>query len=330
MRPETLRDLCAADDHPVPEVRGYGSFAVFNDMCVAATEVLQSRDDWARLADEICADHAADGCVYLEPSFWAGNHRGTFGDDITAWHVVLDIFGEAAERHGLAIGFMAAVDRVIDSPESAVELAEVAVSLRERGMVALGLHNDEVGHPPGLFVDAFRVARDGGLLSTPHVGELEHGGYVLESVELLGADRIQHGVRAVEVDGLVERLAAEQVCLDVCPTSNVMLGVFTDLTQHPLPTLLAAGVPCSLNADDPLLFGPGVLDEYELARREFGLTDEQLAGIARARRSTTAAPPPPSRWTPAPASTHGSPPLSSGAARSHRPDRAGCDVQKDG
>jgi adenosine deaminase len=290
MRPDTLHDLCVAQDRAVPEVRGYGSFAVFNDMCIAATEVLATRADWVRLADEICADHAAAGCVYLEPSFWAGNHHRLFGDDITAWHAVLDIFGEAAERHGLAIGFMAAVDRVIDTPAAAVELAELAVSLRDRGMVALGLHNDEVGHPPGVFAEAFRVARDGGLLSTPHAGELEHGGYVLDSLEFLGADRIQHGVRAVEVDGLVERLAAEQICLDVCPTSNVMLGVFSDLSQHPLPTLLAAGVPCSLNADDPLLFGPDVLGEYELARREFALTDEQLAGIARASIDHSGAP----------------------------------------
>lgn len=282
LRPETLRDLCAKYDHPVPEVRGYGSFAVFNDMCIAATELLRDRDDWARLADEVCADHVAAGCVYVEPSFWAGNHRATFGSDADAWATVLDVFADAGARHGIAVGLMAPVDRVIDTPETAIELAHLAVSLRERGVVSFGLHNDEVGHPPGVFAEAFRIAREGGLLSTPHAGELEHGGYVVDSVELLGADRIQHGIRAVEVDGLVERLAAEQICLDVCPTSNLMLGVVTDLTEHPLPALLAAGVPCSLNADDPLLFGPGVLDEYELARREFGLDDEQLAAIARA------------------------------------------------
>jgi adenosine deaminase len=104
---------------------------------------------------------------------------------------------------------------------------------------------------------------------------------VRDSVDLLGADRIQHGVRSFEVPGLVEDLAARGVCLDVCPTSNIMLSVFPSLADHPLPKLIEAGVKVSVNADDPLLFGPSMLDEYELCRREFGFTDEQLAYVAR-------------------------------------------------
>ena len=124
------------------------------------------------------------------------------------------------------------------------------------------------------------LVREGGLLITPHAGELEHGQFVKDSVDLLGADRIQHGVRSFEVPGLVEQLVEQGVCLDVCPTSNIMLSVFPSLAEHPLPRLLDAGVRCSINADDPLLFGPSMLDEYELCRREFGLSDEQLAFIA--------------------------------------------------
>ena len=131
-------------------------------------------------------------------------------------------------------------------------------------------------------MDAFRVAREGGLLAAPHAGELEHGGYVADAVDLLGADRVQHGVRAVEVDGLVERLAAESVCLDVCPTSNVVLSVVASIEEHPLGALLDAGVPCSVNADDPLLFGPNILEEYELCRSTLGFDDARMAAIARA------------------------------------------------
>ena len=282
MRPATLSDLCATYGVEVPEIRGYGSFAAFSDMCVAATELLRDRADWARLADEVCADHVAAGCVYLEPSFWAGNHRHKYGSDEAAWDLVLDVFAEAADRHGIAVGFMAPVDRVVDTPEDAVALAHLALSLRDRGVVSFGLHNDEVGHPPGDFVDAFRIAREGGLLAAPHAGELEHGGFVADAVDLLGADRIQHGVRAVEVDGLVERLAAESVCLDVCPTSNVVLSVVPSIEEHPLGALLDAGVPCSVNADDPLLFGPNILEEYELCRSTLGFDDARMAAIARA------------------------------------------------
>jgi adenosine deaminase len=157
-------------------------------------------------------------------------------------------------------------------------------------VVSFGLHNDEVGHPPQDFVEPFRVARDAGLLSTPHAGELESGQFVADSVDLLGASRIGHGVRSVEVPGLVERLAEEGVCLDVCPTSNMMLSVVPSLADHPLPALLDAGVRCSLNADDPLLFGPGLLEEYELVRRDMGFDDERLAAIARSSIDCSGAP----------------------------------------
>lgn len=281
MNPATLADLAAKYDRPVPEIRGYGSFTVFSEMYMAATDVLRERADWERLADELCAEHVAEGAVYVEPSFSAMNYRDRFATDEECWDLVFDVFNAAAERHGIALRWMVAVDRVFDSTEFAVELAEFAVANRHRGVVSFGLHNDEVGHPPHHFVEAFRVAREGGLQITPHAGELEHGSFVHDSVELLGARRIQHGVRSFEVPGLVERLAAEGICLDVCPTSNIMLAVFPSLADHTLPALLDAGVRCSVNADDPLLFGPSLLAEYELCRADFGFDDERMATIAR-------------------------------------------------
>jgi adenosine deaminase len=294
MRPATLADLAAKYDRAVPTVRGFGSFTAFSEMCGAAIDFLRDRDDWQRLADEVCADAAHDGATYIEPGFWAGQHRPHWGSDEATWRMVMEEFEVAGARHGVTVRFLAAVDRVFDDETTAVQLAELAVRLRgddeHIGVVALGLHNDEVDHPPIDFVRPFQIARDGGLLSTPHAGELEPGHVVAEAVDLLGANRIQHGVRSFEVPGLVERLAAEGVCLDVCPTSNVLLGVFPSIAEHPLPRFLDAGVRCSLNADDPLLFGPGLLDEYELCRREMGLTDEQLASMARSSFECSGAP----------------------------------------
>jgi adenosine deaminase len=127
-------------------------------------------------------------------------------------------------------------------------------------------------------------------LSTPHAGELAGPESVHEALDRLGADRIQHGVRAVEDPALVERLAAEGICLDVCPTSNLLLSVVDDLAHHPLPALLEAGVTCSLNADDPLLFGPGLSEEYELCRAGMGLSDAALAAVARSSLQASGAP----------------------------------------
>lgn len=280
MRPSTLADLAAKYDMEMPEIRGFGSFSAFSAMYVGAVAVLRERDDWERLAEEIMQDHVADGAVYLEPSFGAINYRDRFASDRECWEHVIDVFAPAAQRHGLTLRWMVPVDRVHQSPAEAVELAHLAVALKPHGAVSFGLHNDEVGHPPGDFVDAFAVAVDGGLLSTPHAGELEHGGFVADSVSMLGAHRIQHGVRAPEVPGLVELLAERQICLDVCPTSNLMLSVFPSLEHHSLPALLDAGVPCSINGDDPLLFGPGLLDEYRLCREQLGFDDQRMATIA--------------------------------------------------
>jgi adenosine deaminase len=289
MSPALLAQLAAKYDREVPVVRGYGSFAAFVDTYVAATDVLRERDDWELFADELCAEHAAEGAVYVEPSFWAANYRHRYVSDEACWEEVFEVFDAAGARHGVAVRWLVAIDRVQDSPEDAMALAEFAVANADH-VASFGLHNDEVGHPPAGFVEPFRVAVEGGLISAPHAGELESGHFVLESLDLLGARRIQHGVRSFEVPGLVERLAAEGVCLDVCPTSNLALAVFPSIADHPLPQLLDAGVRCSLNADDPLLFGPTLLEEYELCRNQMGLTDEQLASLARASLDCGGAP----------------------------------------
>ncbi len=280
MSPALLAELSAKYGREVPVIRGYGNFAAFSDTYVAATDVLREREDWERMADEICEVHAVEGAVYVEPAFWAGNYRHRFASDQDCWDLVFEVFDAAAARHGITVRWMVPVDRVRDSEQDALDLARFALAHPER-VVSFGLHNDEVGHPPGDFVEPFRMAREGGLIIAPHAGELEGGQFVVDSLDLLGAERIEHGVRSFEIDGLVERLAAEGVCLDVCPTSNLMLGVFPSLAEHPLPALLDAGVRCSVNGDDPLLFGPTLLGEYELCRAEFGFDDARMADIAR-------------------------------------------------
>lgn len=292
MRSATLNDLADIYGITVPTITSFGSFADFSATYTAATAVLQSRDDWDRLANEICEDHAAEGCTYLEPSFWPYLYYESIGRAEDCWELVLDVFGRAADRHGVTVRFMAAIDRVVDSPERAVKIARLASRFREDGIVSLGLHNDEVGHPPARFVDAFRVAKEAGLLCSPHAGELDGPDRVVEALDVLGADRIQHGVRAVEDETVVERLASSGVCLDVCPTSNVKLGVVPSFDAHPLGQLLEAGVSCSLNADDPLLFETTILGEYERCRSELGLDDAQLAGMARSSFEASGAPQP--------------------------------------
>lgn len=290
MRPALLAELCAKYGMEVPEIRGYGSFTAFSETYVAATQALREREDWERFADQLLAEHAREGAVYLEPSFYSGNFLDRFPSDEAVWELVMDVFGAAAQRHGVTLRWMFALDRVFDSPEYALKLAKMAVSLKDQGVVSFGLANDEVGHPPQDFVAPFRIAKEGGLLSTPHAGELEGAHFVRDSIDLLGADRIQHGVRSFEMPGLVEDLAERGTCLDVCPTSNILLSIFPSFAEHTLGRLLDAGVRCSVNADDPLLFGPGLLEEYQLCRDTFGFDDERMATIARASVTSGGAP----------------------------------------
>ena len=141
-----------------------------------------------------------------------------------------------------------------------------------------------------MFARAFAIATEGGLIAAPHAGEHRGPEAVRSALDVLGANRIQHGVRAIEDDALVARLADQPVCLDVCPTSNVALSVVPDLAHHPLPVLLERGVACSINADDPLLFGVDLLHEYEVARDVLHLDTAALARCARASIEHSGAP----------------------------------------
>ena len=290
MRPATLRDLASEAGEPVPSWAAFDDFSDFEAAYGEVVALIRTRDHVARLMEELADDAAADGAVYVEvtlaPSFYAPWFDGSL-DDALAF--LLELAASAEARTGVVIRAMVASARTFPVGQ-AVEEARSAARFAGRGVVAYGLHADERGAPAAPFAEAFDVAREAGLLITPHAGELEGPESVREAVEVLRADRILHGVRAIEDPALVADLAASGTCLDVCPSSNVVLHVVPDLEHHPLPALLAAGVTCSINADDPLQFGPGLLEEYELARQRLGLTDEALAGCARASITASGAP----------------------------------------
>lgn len=217
----------------------------------------------------------------------------TYEDDPDAALELLDAVIDEGRRTaaGLGIGFgVVLYARRNADPAEAIETALLAVRRAGDGVVAFGLAGDEARYSSEPFAEAFAIARRAGLIPAPHAGELAGPASVRAALDVLGARRIAHGVRAVEDPALVARLAEEGIVLDVCPTSNVALGVVESLSAHPLPVLLRAGVRCTLNADDPLLFGPGLLEEYETARTAFALTDPQIAAIARTSVESSGAP----------------------------------------
>lgn len=325
MRRSTLDEL--ADRYgvePPPDTRGqrFDNFSGFSSTYLSALDCVRTQDDLARLITEVTEDAAAHGAWWHEPAFDAarysversGSPHQLFETLQDCWRFGFEAAEAAEKATGVGIAFIAAADRtqpveraveraavvnqVVSSGQHMIQSGMASFDGRHPGVASFGLHANEEGFAPEPFAEAFRIATTGtDLLSTPHAGEIAPfpgGGpaSVEGAIDALGANRVQHGVLAIEDPALVKRLAAERICLDVCPSSNLLLNVFPSIQEHPLPALLEAGVPCSLASDDPLLFGPSLLDEYELCRHGMGLSDEQLAVIARSSFEFSAAPHP--------------------------------------
>ncbi len=291
MRPGTLLEL--ADHHGVhlPEAlssgepprlratdeRGWFRFQRLYDV---ARSVLRTPEDIRRLVLEAAQEDAADGSGWLEIQVDPTSYAPRLGGLIPALETVLEAVEDASRATGVGIGVVVAANRT-KHPLEARTLARLAARYADRGVIGFGLSNDERRGMARDFDRAFAIARDAGLLAAPHGGELAGAPSVHDCLDDLGADRIGHGVRAAEDPRLLERLAEAQVTCEVCPASNVALGVYEKPGDVPLRTLWDAGVPMALGADDPLLFGSRLAAQYGLAREHHAFTDEELAELAR-------------------------------------------------
>jgi adenosine deaminase len=288
LRRSTVDEIAREQGREVPRPSGYGSFDHFMDVIVAAAACLRDEGDIRRAVREIVEDARAAGVVWLELSVWPGLFHGRLGDYRAAVSAVLDAGRTAADELGVGFGLVAAANRGV-GVNDAIAVATVAAELAGDGVVGFGLDGDEASAPAGCFRRPFEIARAAGLLSVPHAGENEGPGSVRSALRDLGADRVMHGVRAIAAPDVVRELADQGTTLDICLTSNALLGVYP-VAESPLPRLLGAGVRCSLNVDDSLLFETDLVREYEIARTALGLSDEQLAAVAEASVHGSAAP----------------------------------------
>jgi adenosine deaminase len=301
MRHATLVELANAHGVHLPEAlavdwpphlsgadeRGWFRFQRLYDI---ARSVIRTEADVRRLLSEAAADDRADGSGWLELQIDLSGYAGRFGGLTPTLELVLDAAAGAAQAAGIGIGIVVAANRT-RHPLEARTMARLAAGYSGRGVVGFGLSSDERRGVTADFVPAFRIATRAGLLSVPHGGELVGPDSVRVCLDLLHADRIGHGVSAARDPDLLRRLAADGVTLEVCPTSNVALGVAASPRDVPLRELIGAGIPVALGADDPLLFGPRLATQYELARHVHGMSDGELADLARMSVSGSAAPP---------------------------------------
>ncbi len=303
MRIGTLADLAAQHGIPLPEAlteawpprlhatdeRGWFRFQRLYDL---ARSCVRGEADLRRLVREASEDDAAEGSRWLEIQVEPTSYAPFVGGLTPALEIILDEARAATREVGIGVAVVVAASRV-RHPLDARTLARLAVRYagsQPGDVVGFGLSNDERRGALLDFVPAFEIARRGGLALVPHAGELLGPSSVQDTLTVLRPDRIGHGVRCVEDPRVMDEVADAEVTLEVCPGSNVSLGVYPQASDVPLRTLLEAGIPVALGADDPLLFGTRLLSQYAMAREDLGLDDLDLAALASASLRGSRAP----------------------------------------
>jgi aminodeoxyfutalosine deaminase len=268
VRPETLREIAKRNDYALPEdlesLYAFRDFAHFIEVWILTTNALRTEADFRQMVVDYAEEAASHGAVYFEGIFSPAERvrRGCEWQEI--YEGVCAGAQEASELHGVEVRLTPDIPRGF-SQEEAHATVEWAARYRDRGVVGVGLGGLEAEFPPEPYADVFRLARELGLGSVPHAGEAAGADSVRGALEDLGADRLRHGIRAVEDSGLVAELAGRGTVLDVCPLSNLRTGVVRSLEEHPLPQLVAAGVRCSISTDDPAMFDTDLTRDYEAA-----------------------------------------------------------------
>lgn len=253
----------------------------FQRLYDVARGVLRTPADIERLLQEVAEDERAAGSRWLELQVTPTGYAVRLGDVVTALEVFCAAAAAAEAASGVGVRLIIAANRTRPAWEAEL-LARLAVRFAVYGVVGFGLSNDERRGTPEEFAKAFRIAREGGLAAMPHAGELLGAESVARTVAALAPLRIGHGVRAVEDPAVLRLLADRQIACEVCPASNVALGVVAGPAAVPLRALEAADVPVVLAADDPLLFGASLLEQYAVARDHHGYGRDDLARLARA------------------------------------------------
>ncbi|MGW7083650.1 adenosine deaminase [Streptomyces sp. NPDC054871] len=268
-----------ADTEELRKAYLFDDLQSFLDLYYGLMAVLRTEEDFEELADAYLARAARQGVRHAEIFFDPQAHmaRGVaIGTVIEGLGRALD---RSAERHGISTRLIMCFLRD-QSAESALETLEAARPHLHR-IIGVGLDSAEVGHPPAKFREVYEAAAALGLRRVAHAGEEGPPAYITEALDVLGVERIDHGLRCMEDPQLVERLVRDRVPLTLCPLSNVRLRAIDVLEEHPLARMMDAGLLCTVNSDDPAYFGGYVDDTFHAVREALSLDQERLRELAR-------------------------------------------------
>ncbi|MFD9429999.1 adenosine deaminase [Streptomyces sp. NPDC060002] len=287
LEPELAFELAArngvalpyADTDELREAYQFEDLQSFLNLYYELMTVLRTERDFEDLANAYLARAAAQGVRHAEIFFDPQAHlargvgMGTVVDGL--WRAL----GSSEAEHGISTRLILCFLRD-ESAESALETLEAARPHLDR-IIGVGLDSAEVGHPPVKFREVYEAAAALGLRRVAHAGEEGPPEYITEALDVLGVERVDHGLRCMEDPALVERLVRERIPLTLCPLSNVRLRTVDVLADHPLPAMLDAGLLCTVNSDDPAYFGGYAGDNFDAVGAALGLGEERLRELAR-------------------------------------------------
>ena len=289
MRPHVLLELARRNgvDLPADDEEGlrrwfrFSDFDHFVQVYLTCSRALRTPEDFQLLALDFIEMQAGQNVLYTEAHFTISTHlaNGGNGEEILA--ALEEAMEEGERRHGARLRLITDIVRNVGVP-GADRTLEWALAARDRGVVALGLSGFESRCRNDTFRPHFETAAREGLHRVAHAGEHAGPESIRSVLEVCGAERVGHGVRAVEDPALVEELRDRRIPLEVCPSSNVCLGVFPDFASHSFDRLYRAGVPVSVNSDDPAFFDTDLSREYLRLHEAFGYTPAELAGLSLA------------------------------------------------
>ncbi|MEU6004618.1 adenosine deaminase [Streptomyces sp. NPDC047453] len=287
LEPEFVFELAArngvelpyADTDALREAYRFEDLQAFLNLYYELMAVLRTERDFEDLADAYLARAAAQGVRHAEIFFDPQAHlargvgMGAVVDGL--WRAL----GRSQEKHGVSTRLIMCFLRD-ESAESAMETLEAAKPYLDR-IAGIGLDSAEAGHPPAKFREVYEAAAALGLRRVAHAGEEGPPEYITQALDVLGVERVDHGLRCMEDPELVARLVRDRIPLTLCPLSNVRLRAVATLADHPLPAMLDAGLLCTLNSDDPAYFGGYVGDNFHAVRDTLGLGKDRLRELAR-------------------------------------------------
>jgi len=273
--PDTMQDL--APEVAAEEIRqqfAFGTFDAFLKCFTWVVKHLRGPDDYALVAQRLLESLELQNVSYAEITLSAGVVLWK-GDDFGS---IYEAVRRVASRSPVQVYWNLDAIRQF-GVEHTMQVARLAAERVNDGVISFGIGGDEARGPAEWFTDVYRFARENGLRLTAHAGETI-GPESIWGALRLGAERIGHGIRAIDDPALIRYLRDSNIPLEICISSNVATGAVRSLAEHPVRKLYEAGVPIVLNTDDPGIFGTTLEGEYELAAREFGFSDEELRGIA--------------------------------------------------